>query len=122
MTTKTIDFTDIFDAIFNEYSSFNKKEETSGTRSIDNGTVLIEMPGFTKDQIVIEEGPKNTLIIKAAHTKPGNYVHSSITKTIALFENDDVSRITASLENGILTVKIPKKEKVEPKKIRINVT
>lgn len=122
MTIKTIDFTDIFDAIFNEYTSFNKNIQTSSGRAIDNETVVLEMPGFTKDQIVIEEGQKNTLVIKAAHSKPGNYVRSAVTKTIDLFENDDISRITASLENGILTVKIPKKEKVEPKKVRISVS
>ena len=46
--------------------------------------------------------------------------HGSFQKTFSLPESIDVSRIDAQMEDGILTLTLPKREEVKPRLIRVN--
>jgi HSP20 family molecular chaperone IbpA len=47
---------------------------------------------------------------------------SRFDKRFTIGDDIDVSKITANLENGVLTVTAPKKEKKEPETVKIPIT
>lgn len=93
-----------------------------------DGYVLhAEMPGVAKDGLeVLLEDNELTII---GHRKPaeanGTYLHqeSSSRDYRRVFTLDpviDASRITARIEQGLLTLELPKAEKVKPRKIQVS--
>ncbi len=87
-----------------------------------------EVPGFKKEDINIEIRD-DTLTISSEHkeeteeTKEG-YIykersHRSFTRSLRIPENISAEEIEAKLEDGLLTLHIPKKEPEPPKKIEI---
>lgn len=90
-----------------------------------------QAPGFTKEELTIDLND-NVLQVKGMHKVETNeekdrkyhrkeISSSSFSRYFTLPDNADVSKIGASLENGILQVKVGKKpeEKPEVKKIII---
>ena len=79
----------------------------------------LSLPGISKEDIsikVYEEKNYDLLTIKIL--KDSQYVYKKIFNVI-LPEDSDISNITSSLKNGILTIMVPRKEK-EYKNIVIN--
>lgn len=83
--------------------------------------VEAELPGVDKENIdlTLEEGRLRIFIKKEENKeeKNKNYIHrerrwSSMERTILLSDVDDKA-LKAKLDNGILTINIPKKEKAE---------
>lgn len=83
--------------------------------------VEAELPGVDKENIdlTLEEGRLRIFIKKEENKeeKNKNYIHrerrwSSMERTILLSDVDDKA-LKAKLDNGILTISIPKKEKAE---------
>ncbi len=85
-----------------------------------------EMPGVAKEDFDIKVD-NSELTIKATRrpmdsslrlvrgeTDPASYL-----RTFVLGDQVDTSKISAKVENGILTLTLPKKEEVLPKKIAI---
>ncbi len=91
--------------------------------------VEAELPGVTKENIKIAVDKRRISIEaevkRASEQKEGDAaVHTErITKKYArnfvLNEEVDDARATAKLENGILTLSLPKKEAVQPKQITV---
>ncbi|MCD6595390.1 Hsp20/alpha crystallin family protein [bacterium] len=96
----------------------------------DEIIVKADAPGMEKDNVKITLS-ENVLTISgeknAEHEeKKKNYhrverVFGSFTRSFYIPTNVDSSKIKASYENGVLTVKLPKKEEAKPKEIPIEV-
>ena len=94
----------------------------------DNYALTAEVPGIPKENITIEFS-KNILEIKAEHKqeaeeKKEGYIRKergqrSFYRQIALPEEVEADKIEAELKDGILNVKIPKKEPEPKKKISV---
>ena len=93
----------------------------------DDGYVLqAEMPGVTKERLEITlEGNALTFVGRRGdETVPGNplYRESRGTNYRRVFELDpaiDTGKISAEMHQGMLTLKLPKAERVKPRKIEI---
>ena len=101
---------------------------------IDNGdsfTVNAELPGFTKDQVDVQIN-KDGVAIRAEckeekEDKRKNYLHreraySSLQRFVAFPEEVDPAKVEGSMKEGILELKVPKKEpkpEEKPRKIAL---
>lgn len=95
----------------------------------DRYEIIAEIPGVEKENIDIEvedgkisiDVAKNETLDKTYDEK--NYIHREIRtsrkKRVLQFKNIDEDNLEARLENGILWLKIPKKEENNIKKIQI---
>jgi HSP20 family protein len=124
-------FDDFFNQVFEEESS----EENFRAMAMDitehdkEFTILANLPGFRKENIKISVHD-NQLLIEAAcndkkeETKGTVYrcerYSGSYRRNLTLPENADVSAIKAKMEDGVLTLNIPKKEPTPMKEITIN--
>lgn len=89
----------------------------------DNAYVRAELPGVNRADIGVEvvDGYLNltaTRKIKNGEGSEESFAHS---RSVALPENVNAEKVSASYENGILTVTLPKKEESKPKKIAVTV-
>ncbi len=86
-----------------------------------------DLPGVEKGDVSIEIDESNSLVIKAKTTfketeKPvykqfniGNYY-----RAFQISDEFNKDKVTARLENGLLELRIPKREEAKPKRIAIN--
>ncbi|KAH6837127.1 hypothetical protein C2S53_017297 [Perilla frutescens var. hirtella] len=82
----------------------------------DCNTLLLYLPGFTKDQLRVQL--TRTRVLKISGTRPlTNNKWSSFQKDFPVPENCDTEKITAKFEDGILYVKQPKTKQVKEHKI-----
>ncbi|KAH6814264.1 hypothetical protein C2S51_023282 [Perilla frutescens var. frutescens] len=80
-------------------------------------TLLLYLPGFTKDQLRVQL--TRTRVLKISGTRPlTNNKSSSFQKDFPVPENCDTEKITAKFEDGILYVKQPKTKQVKEHKIQ----
>jgi len=84
-----------------------------------------DMPGVGKDQVDITVD-KGTLTVTGHAEKEHNgqcvYRETRIgdyQRQFTLTEDIDVDKVSAEMDAGVLTIRIPKAEKAKPKKIRI---
>jgi HSP20 family protein len=99
--------------------------ETDGDYNIN-----VELPGIKKEDVNISVANDKTLVVsgKKEETKTeddGNVYFSefcsgSFHREFRLPETADKESIEAKSENGILSIRIPKKEKEKPKEIKID--
>lgn len=91
-------------------------------------TLLADLPGVSDNTLSVEVDDK-TLTIQGeiALDMPGDLesLYADVRSTryqraFTLSSELDTARISASLSNGLLTVKIPKREEVRPRKIEIS--
>ena len=86
--------------------------------------VMIDLPGFKKEEVKIELNNGN-LTIHAAKTldkeekKEGKYIRQerysgNVSRSFYVGENVKVQDVQAKFENGILTLDIPKKDPKKP--------
>ena len=97
----------------------------------DAVSVIAEIPGLTKDDVNIKvENGVMTISGKQAHVDSSSpsikYIrrelkHSSFKRSFELGDTLNPSKISASFENGILTISIPKKEEAKPHSIDIEI-
>jgi HSP20 family protein len=85
-----------------------------------------KMPGVNKDGLEITvEGNEFTIIVRRHSELPEGelfYCESSLADFRRVFEpgpDVDTSKINAKLEQGVLTLRLPKSEKAKPKKIEV---
>ncbi len=90
----------------------------------DENSVFVraELPGFNRDDIKVEvvDGELNL----AATRKTGEDADAEVatfTRSVRLGANVATENISASYENGVLTVTLPKREETKPKKIAVAV-
>ncbi|KAI4299608.1 hypothetical protein L6164_033050 [Bauhinia variegata] len=96
----------------------------------------INVPGFSKDEIKVMVEDGNILHIKGRAAKEEEKVKDSVwhvierglekgdfSRAIELPENVKLDKIKAAVENGVLTVIVPKEALPKPPKVRsINIT
>lgn len=92
----------------------------------DEVFLIADMPGVSKDnlQLNIENDELTISGIFEETASEGKKLineclYGNYYRTFALSDTIDQGRITAKLDNGVLTVILPKHEKVKPKKIEI---
>jgi len=127
---KIWDELDNWDGIFGSLMPVTKTTPIDITENEKEYHVKADVPGFEKDEISISLND-NILTIQGEKKKEDkdekeNYIrkerfYSSFSKSISLYENVDIDKIDASLKNGTLELRIPKKEVQEKpvKKIEV---
>ncbi|HJD58249.1 MAG TPA: Hsp20/alpha crystallin family protein [Rickettsia endosymbiont of Ceroptres masudai] len=126
---------DVFNNFFNEIaswpSSYNDKILSPKTDIIETDSdynLEMELPGVIQDNIDLKidsniltiEGKKE----QCAEKKENNYhmqerYYGSFYRSISLPSNIDEEHIEAQFKDGILSIKIPKKEQSKAKKIKV---
>lgn len=96
----------------------------------DGITVLLDMPGVSKDRLSIESD-RNTLIVqgdvKISMPADTESLYADVRSTryrrsfTVSGEQLDVDQIQASLKDGLLRIDIPKRAEVRPRKIEVKV-
>lgn len=97
------------------------------TVSDDGARFYFDLPGVAKGDVKIEIDEENALVVRAknSHPEPGTaavqeYRIGNYYRSFKLGKEYDKNSVTASQENGVLTVWVPKKEEAKPHKIAIN--
>ena len=126
--------------IFNDFFDNTWMERSKATAPAINvletpDSYLLELaaPGMTKDDFNIHLDEEGDLVInmeKKAQDKEerkGHYVrrefsYAKFQQTMLLPEDSDREAISAKVENGVLTVNLPKVKKVEVEKARKQIT
>ena len=97
----------------------------------DNTYVRAELPGINRDDINVEMTEGN-LTIAASRKTPAHSTGSgpategnagesfSFSRSVSIAGEVQADKVTAAYENGVLTVTLPKREPVKPRKIAIN--
>lgn len=89
----------------------------------DNTYVRAELPGVNRDDIGVELTDGYLTISAARKSKTGDKEESfSFTRSVTVPDNAvDADKITASYENGVVTVILPKREETKPRKVTVTV-
>ena len=88
----------------------------------DNTYVRAELPGVNRDDINVEMVEDYLTIQAARKQKTGEREESfSFSRSVSIPDAVQADKVTAAYENGVLTVTLPKKEAVQPKKVSIAV-
>jgi len=113
-----------------------RKEPAKDTRRIvppvdiyetSNDVILIaDIPGVTKENLQLDID-KDELTIRGTFEEQntggekliGECIYGEYNRTFTLGDIIDREKIAAKLENGVLTITLPKHERVKPKKISI---
>jgi HSP20 family protein len=84
----------------------------------DSYFVRAELPGIAREAINVEM-IDGYLTINA--TRKEGEESFSLSRSVAIPEVVQADKVAANLENGVLTVTLPKQEQAKPRKIAINV-
>ena len=92
----------------------------------DGFTLSVEMPGVAKNgvEITFDDGKLTLVGHRAERLAPGTRLHGEsgsrdYRRVFDLDPSIDPARITASIEQGLLTVHLPKMEAAKPRKIAV---
>lgn len=94
----------------------------------DGLVVKADLPGVAKDGVDVSiENSLLTIRGKATHSAPGEIVYReydllNFYRQFELSERVDQTKISAELQNGVLTLNLPKAEEAKPRRIDVNVT
>lgn len=95
----------------------------------DDFVVSVDLPGVSEKDIDITVA-NNVLTIrgekKGENEEKGTYYRKetwsgSFQRTISLPNTVDADKVDANMKNGVLSVRLPKREEAKPKRISINV-
>jgi HSP20 family protein len=88
----------------------------------DQTYVRAELPGINRDDINVEMVNGYLTITAARKQKEGETEQSySFSRSVSIPEEVQADKVTATYENGVLTVTLPKREEAKPKKISVAV-
>ena len=89
----------------------------------NNTYVRAELPGVNRDDINVEMTDGYLTIAAARKTAgDGNDEESfSFSRAVSIADEVDSNKVSATYENGVLTVTLPKREEAKPKKISVAV-
>src|SRR5690606_39698597 len=87
-----------------------------------SGYVRAELPGIGREDIKVAV-VDDTLTVEAARKLKGDDKEESflVSRSVSLPDSVRSEGITATLENGVLTVTLPKREEAKPRKINVSV-
>jgi HSP20 family protein len=86
----------------------------------ENTYVRAELPGVTRDAISVEI-VDGSLSIKASRKANSGEGDVSFSRLVSIPDEVQADKVTASYENGVLTVTLPRKEEAKPRKIDVSV-
>lgn len=75
--------------------------------------LTLELPGYGKGDVNVEV--KDYVLTVTAENK----VKGKIVRDVSLWDDVDVDKVTGKIENGLLTVTLPKFEQVKPRRIEV---
>lgn len=82
--------------------------------------VRMEVPGVRKKDIEIElENAVLAVRAKREEKQEGGTSTIDLSRSVTVGDDVDADKISASLENGMLTIILPKKEQAKPKQITV---
>ena len=90
----------------------------------DNAYVRAELPGFAREDINVEmiDGYLTINAVRKVSGENGEPAESyALNRSVAVPEEVQDDKVGASYENGVLTVTLPKREEVKPRKVTIDV-
>jgi HSP20 family protein len=109
----------MFESAFSGYASpATPRFPVDVFEDTDNTYVRAELPGVTRDDINVEMAD-GYLNINASR-KDGEESFA-LTRSVGIPEAVEADRVSASYENGVLTVTLPKPEQAKPRKISVAV-
>ena len=85
----------------------------------DNTYVRAELPGFEKDDISVEMVDGYLSLRATRQDKAEGNV--TVERSVSIPERVQADKVSATYENGVLTVTLPKQEAAKPKKIAVSV-
>lgn len=95
----------------------------------DEFHVIVDLPGFEKDEVDVQV-TDHTLRIEAERSasedvEEENYIRHerserSVSRTIALPDEIDGEAVDAELQDGVLSITVPKTESAKPRKVEIS--
>jgi HSP20 family protein len=82
--------------------------------------VKVELPGVKKEDIQVDiEKSVLTLTAKRATKTAGGETTAEYRRVLSLPEGVDAAKVTATYENGLLTLTVPKAEQAKPRRIEV---
>lgn len=78
-------------------------------------TLSLSLPGFKREEVSVEIERDNHLAVKAE--KGGKAKHLGVSRSMSLGDEVDPDKVTAKLEDGILTIVCAKRDLPKPRKI-----
>jgi HSP20 family protein len=89
----------------------------------DNTYVRAELPGVNREDVNVEMVEDYLTITAARKQKEGDNEQSfSFSRSITVPQAVQTDKVSAAYENGVLTVTLPKREEVKPRKISVTVS
>jgi len=92
----------------------------------DDYVLEADMPGVGKDglEVLLEDNELTIVGKRAAVPAEGHFLHresaqADFRRTFVLDPTIDATKITAQIDQGVLVVRLPKAEKVKPRKIKV---
>ena len=104
---------DFFDDTFTITRMNEIKKQSEVTHDDDGATIKLKVPGFNKKSIDISVDSE-TLTIE------GKTDDDSFTKRYSVDNKFDFDSIDAKVSDGLLTLSLPYKAEVKPRKIKVN--
>ena len=89
-----------------------------------NTYLRAELPGLAREDIAVEivNGNLEVKATRKVTDDDGKVTESySLNRSVAVPEEVQADKVSAAYENGVLTVTLPKREEVKPKKITVEV-
>ena len=124
-------FDDIFDNFFTDVPTYVQKS-TQGYpvadiySDVDGNTVMeFALAGFTREQLTVEVKPEKRSLTVSATSESGDdnsrrIARRSFNKTYVNYDDNlDLTNACATFENGLLSIKVPKRPEVQPVAIDI---
>jgi HSP20 family protein len=88
----------------------------------DNTYVRAELPGVNREEISVEMIEDFLNIQASRKQKTGDSEESfSFNRSVSIPEEVQADKVSASYENGVLTVTLPKREEAKPRKVSVTV-
>jgi HSP20 family protein len=125
-------FDDFFNDFFQDMGALQRKT-VSGYPVADiftneDGSTVMEfaLAGFSKEDLTVDVKPEKHSITVSANVAEGEdnnrrIARRAFTKTYVNYDNNlDLASSSASFENGLLTITVPRKAEVQPVSIEIS--
>jgi len=81
------------------------------------------LPGVSRENISVETVDDTLTISASRKAKEGEATEAvSLSRSVNIPESVQSDKVTASYENGVLTVTLPKKEEAKPRKVSVSVS
>lgn len=88
------------------------------SETLEKVTVVFEVPGYSRDELLLEATPHSVRLSGPKLSTEGR-TGGSLDRLVPLVEAVEPERITASLQDGLLTVDLPKAAWVQGKARRV---